>query len=280
MIAGDVEQPDTGKLYVRTSSGFSFITDLSGARGIKGEAFTYADFTQEQIAELKRPAIEAAESANEAAQKANEKARIANEAAADASNVNAIIEGNTLTVIDRHGNSMSVNVKGAPGLPGVPGDDGLTPYIDPTTKHWMIGSTDTGIVAEGQDGNPGTPGSDGVSPVVSATPISGGVRVVITDKNGQHTFDVTNGSNGNPGDDGKSAYQSYLDTTTDNPKKTEAQWVASLKGEQGDPSTADINLNGTVVTVTNNAGQSSSCDLSAILGDVNSVLDNINGEVI
>ena len=53
--------------------------------------------------------------------------------------------------------------------------------------------------------------------------------------------------------------------------------LAALKG---DPSSADISLVGAVVTVTNNAGQSSSVDLSAILGEVNSVLDNINGEVI
>jgi hypothetical protein len=32
------------------------------------------------------------------------------------------------------------------------GTDGVTPHIDSTSKHWMIGSTDTGIVAEGQDG--------------------------------------------------------------------------------------------------------------------------------
>lgn len=31
----------------------------------------------------------------------------------------------------------------------------------------------------------------------------------------------------------KSAYQSYVDTTTDSPVKTEAEWVASLKGEDG-----------------------------------------------
>lgn len=36
------------------------------------------------------------------------------------------------------------------------------------------------------------------------------------------------------GEDGKSAYQSYVDTTTDSPVKTEAQWIASLKGEQGE----------------------------------------------
>lgn len=31
-----------------------------------------------------------------------------------------------------------------------------------------------------------------------------------------------------------SAYHSYLDTTTDNPKLTEADWVAALKGDKGD----------------------------------------------
>ncbi len=36
------------------------------------------------------------------------------------------------------------------------------------------------------------------------------------------------------GAQGKSAYQSYYDTTSDNPKMTEAQWVASLKGPRGD----------------------------------------------
>lgn len=33
------------------------------------------------------------------------------------------------------------------------------------------------------------------------------------------------------GPQGKSAYQSYLDTTTDNPPKTEEEWVESLKGD-------------------------------------------------
>lgn len=32
------------------------------------------------------------------------------------------------------------------------GKDGITPQIDPDTKHWMIGTEDTGIVAEGKDG--------------------------------------------------------------------------------------------------------------------------------
>jgi len=32
---------------------------------------------------------------------------------------------------------------------------------------------------------------------------------------------------------GKSAYQSYLDTTSDNPVKSESEWIASLKGDSG-----------------------------------------------
>lgn len=48
-------------------------------------------------------------------------------------------------------------IQGLPGQPGVgskglDGNDGLTPTIDPKTKHWMIGGTDTGVVAEGQAG--------------------------------------------------------------------------------------------------------------------------------
>ena len=38
---------------------------------------------------------------------------------------------------------------------------------------------------------------------------------------------------GPPGEGGKSAYQSYLDTTDDFPKKSEKEWVESLKGEDG-----------------------------------------------
>lgn len=44
---------------------------------------------------------------------------------------------------------------------------------------------------------------------------------------------------------------------------TEEEWLASLKGPKGDPSSADINLSGSVITVTNNAGEASSIDLLA-----------------
>lgn len=40
--------------------------------------------------------------------------------------------------------------RGAKGDKGLDGSNGLTPSIDSNTKHWMIGNTDTGIIAEGQ----------------------------------------------------------------------------------------------------------------------------------
>ena len=51
-----------------------------GEKGDKGDPFTYADFTPEQIAELQKPATDAAETANTAAQDANTAAEAANEA--------------------------------------------------------------------------------------------------------------------------------------------------------------------------------------------------------
>ncbi len=47
---------------------------LPGEKGDKGDPFTYDDFTPEQIAELQRPATEAAAVANQAAEKANQAA--------------------------------------------------------------------------------------------------------------------------------------------------------------------------------------------------------------
>lgn len=44
---------------------------LPGEKGDKGDPFTYDDFTPEQIADLQRPATEAAEVANQAAENAN-----------------------------------------------------------------------------------------------------------------------------------------------------------------------------------------------------------------
>ena len=41
------------------------------------------------------------------------------------------------------------------GSDGNKGDNGTTPHIDESTKHWFIGGTDTGVLAKGQDGKDG-----------------------------------------------------------------------------------------------------------------------------
>lgn len=142
-------------------------------------------------------------------------------------------------------------------MAGPAGHDGTTPHIDPVNKHWIIGNTDTNVVAEGTNGQNG---QDGVSPSVTITAITGGNRVVITDSTDSYTFDVMDGQNGQNGQDGTtphidptskhwmigltdtgvlaegqqgiSAYQSYVNTTSDNPVLTEQEWEASLHARQ------------------------------------------------
>ena len=77
----------------------------------------------------------------------------------------------TLVPLQSDPNTYTLNlqlpqgVQGEQGLQGIPGvgskgldgNIGLTPTIDPKTKHWMIGGTDTGVIAEGQAGKDADP---------------------------------------------------------------------------------------------------------------------------
>lgn len=68
--------------------------------------------------------------------------------------------------------------------------DAITPSIDSVSKHWFVGETDTGVVAEGQDGD------DGYSISATTSPITGGHRVTISSTDPQassETFDVMDG---------------------------------------------------------------------------------------
>jgi hypothetical protein len=56
------------------------------------------------------------------------------------------------------------------------------------------------------------------------------VVLIDDDKNVEQWLASLKGADGQPG---KSAYQSYLDTTSDNPKLSEADWIASLHGQDG-----------------------------------------------
>ena len=61
-----------------------------------------------------------------------------------------------------NGHTVSItDVNGTQSFDVTNGIDGVTPHIDETTKHWFIGDTDTGILAEGTNGTNGTNGVDG-----------------------------------------------------------------------------------------------------------------------
>lgn len=64
------------------------------------------------------------------------------------------------TATVRDGEDGAPGKDGDPGTPGTPGTDGVTPHIG-ESRHWYIGTVDTGIVAEGQDGDPGAAGTPG-----------------------------------------------------------------------------------------------------------------------
>ena len=60
------------------------------------------------------------------------------------------------------GDKGDTGERGADGIDGTNGTDGVTPHIDETTKHWFIGETDTGVLAEGVNGSDGKDGTNGV----------------------------------------------------------------------------------------------------------------------
>lgn len=59
------------------------------------------------------------------------------------------------------GDTGNTGATGPQGPKGDDGENGITPHINSSNKHWMIGTTDTGIVAEGQNGEKGDTGEQG-----------------------------------------------------------------------------------------------------------------------
>jgi hypothetical protein len=74
-----------------------------GPQGQKGDPFTYDDFTEAEIKELQKPAIEAATKAQEVLKKAET-------ATTGAETCNVTMQGSTISVTNRHGETKSVDV--------------------------------------------------------------------------------------------------------------------------------------------------------------------------
>ena len=101
---------------------------------------------------------------------------------------------------------------------------------------------------KGDPGTPGAPGEDGVSPTVSITPTTNGQHIVITDKQGAHSFDLTNGESGEDGKtpllqiDARNAHWQYRYSTSEQWKDIPNTPAASgSKGDDGIPPQVRIN---------------------------------------
>ena len=109
---------------------------------------------------------------------------------------------------DADGNAIAQD-----GGSGTPGADGVT--FTPSVNA-------LGIISWTNDGGRENPepvnikGPDGFSPTVDITAIEGGHKVTITDKNGPHNFNVTNGADGKDGaagSDGADGFSPTVDIT-------------------------------------------------------------------
>ena len=140
----------------------------------------------------------------------------------------SVTGGHSVTITDTdHPGGQTFNVlDGADGQDGVDGQDGqdgaAATIAVGTVSSLPAGSTPTVVNSgsssaavfdfgipkgdAGADGTDGTDGADGISPTVSVAVITGGHRVTITDENGDHTFDVMNGLDGQGAVDSVNGY--------------------------------------------------------------------------
>lgn len=125
--------------------------------------------------------------------------------------------------------------EGGGGATGPAGKDGITPTIG-ANGNWYLGDEDTGKPSRGKkgaDGAAGKAGSDGYSPEATVTPINGGAKIIIKDKNGTTSANVMNGAQGPKGDAGPKG-DSYALTTADKSEIAEAVVAGGVQAELGD----------------------------------------------
>lgn len=94
--------------------------------------------------------------------------------------------------------------EGGGGATGPAGKDGITPNIG-ANGNWYLGDIDTQKPSRGEkgaDGAAGKDGSDGYSPEATVTPINGGAKIIIKDRNGTTSANVMNGAQGPQGPKG------------------------------------------------------------------------------
>lgn len=191
IISTSVEDEDNSKIYIKTSSAWNFVTDLSGAQGIQGPkgdkgdagaAFTYDMFTEAQLASLIGPQGEKGDIGPQGPQG----------------------EAGPQGIQGPKGDKGDQGEMGPQGIQGEIGPQGPQGEVGPKGDVGSQGPQgEQGIQGEkgakGDKGEKGDQGEAGISPIVTVIPSETGVTITITDVNGTTTATVNNGTDGAPG---------------------------------------------------------------------------------
>ncbi len=239
-------QMNTGIVYVQ------------GPAGEKGEAFTYEDFTPEQLRALTGPQGDTGPAGKQGER------------------------GEAFTYDDFTPEQLEAlrGPQGVPGATGQPGQKGdAFTYADFTAEQLEALRGPQGFPGEkGEPGQPGDagapgrdgpPGKDGVSPTVSLARETDGVKITVTDGNGTETVKVYDGKDGAggggsgaAGDDGVTFIPSVspegvISWTNDgdltNPTPVNIKGPAGTAGEPGSAGKDGVSVQSVQQTTTSNA---------------------------
>lgn len=204
VISSTIDDPDNAKLYLKAANGYTFITDLSGAEGIKGDTGNGI----QSIAKTNTSGLQDTYTITYTNGQTFNFVVVNGETGPIGSEYTVLIQStqpteptNKLWI-----NNQYTNVQQVPTVEEM--NAAITAYSPSASvvKNGNIatisitdksGTTSTTI----SDGISGTNGQDGISPVLSVIDITNGHRVTIVDANGTKTFDVINGAKGDQGDD-------------------------------------------------------------------------------
>lgn len=135
----------------------------------------------------------------------------------------------------------------------------------------------------------GDPGADGFSPTVSVANISGGHRLAVTDKDGVETFDVLDGTDGKPGIPGVGISNIRRTSGTGAPGSTDTYTITLTDGSTASfqvyngKNGSDGDGSGDMLSATYDPQQKNTDIFQYVddkIGDIDAILDSINGEII
>ena len=135
----------------------------------------------------------------------------------------------------------------------------------------------------------GEPGEDGFSPTVSVSDITGGHRLTVTDKDGKDTFDVLDGADGKPGTPGVGISDIQRTSGTGAPGSTDTYTITLTDGNTAafqvynGKNGADGDGSGDMLVATYDPQRKQTDIFQYVddkIGDIEAILDSINGEII